>query len=333
MLQEILNLNNIDSIGRSAFTGCKSLTSFIVPNNVSTIAEGMFENCESLQSIVISDNVKRIQAGAFTGCSELVELHIPEHLTEIIFHHYYDCNFTKVAFDRCSKLSSFSVSEKNSAFSAINGILYNKNQTELLYCPEGIKGELTIPSSVCKISRGAFRNSNINSIIIGENVRELGSGTFYNCISLTTVKLHEKLKIIGPCTFVHTGLTNIELPENIEVIEKYTFTGCKALTNIVIPNKVRVIKGKAFGSCIALDSITISESVKKIWCDIFNNCVKLRKISVYWQDITLFPEIEPEVPYMPPPNDDCILEVPFGTKEKYANHPHWKKFKIIERKQ
>jgi hypothetical protein len=325
-LQEILNLDNIESIGGYAFEDCKSLTSFIVPNKVSTIGTDVFKNCESLQSIIISDNVRIIYARAFQGCSSLVEFHIPEHLTEITFYDDIDIA-TKAVFGKCSKLTSFSVAEKNPAFSAKNGIVYNKKQTELIYCPEGIKGELTIPSSVRKIARGAFRNSNITSIIIGRNVREIGREAFGNCISLATVKLSKKLKIIEPYTFSNTGLTSIALPKNIKIIGEQAFNGCEKLTNIVIPSKVSVIEREAFANCQALNAITIPENVKEIKYRIFYGCVNLKKISVYWKklDAIKIDGIQP--------NDDCILEVPFGTKSKYLNYHNLETFKIAERKQ
>ena len=73
----------ITSIGESAFSNCRSLTSVTIPETVTSIGYWTFGNCSSLESITIPDTVTSIGKSAFSGCLSLTSLTIPESVTSI----------------------------------------------------------------------------------------------------------------------------------------------------------------------------------------------------------------------------------------------------------
>ena len=146
-------------IESSAFNGCANLTSIIIPDSITSIGDFAFENCSGLTSITIPDSV-----------------------TSIGDHAFYNC----------SSLTSITVSENNKYFSSLNGVLFNKDKTELVtYLIGNERTEYAIPDSVTSIGDRAFyKCSSLTSIIIPDSVTSIGDHAFYNCSSLTLSLIH-----------------------------------------------------------------------------------------------------------------------------------------------
>ena len=126
-------LNDPTTIGLSAFSGCNCMTSVTIPNSVTYIDEIAFDST-GLVSIDIPYSVTSIYSDAFVDCSSLIE---------------------------------FNVDENNTDYSSIDGVLFNKTQTELIICPAGKQGTCVIPNSVTSIGWIAFYGcSSITSIVI-----------------------------------------------------------------------------------------------------------------------------------------------------------------------
>lgn len=78
------------------------------------------------------------------------------------------------------------------------------------------------------------------------------------------------------------GLSNLKeviLPENIEEICQYAFTGA-ALETIILPERLKTIGNYAFSSCESLNYININDGVTSIGSSAFYNCSSLKAISI-----------------------------------------------------
>ena len=63
-----LDLSNVTSIGNNAFTNCKKLTSVTIGNSATSIGGSAFSGCSGLTSVTIPNSVTYIGGGAFSGC-------------------------------------------------------------------------------------------------------------------------------------------------------------------------------------------------------------------------------------------------------------------------
>ena len=296
---------NITSIGEKAFMYCSSLTSITIPNSVTSIEIWAFLGCSSLTSITIPNNVTDIGQYAFQGCNALTSITIPNNVTSI----RYD------TFKECSALTSINVDINNPYYTSIDGVLYNKNVTNLICCPGG-KTSITIPNSVTYIGNAAFQGCNVlisinvdtnhpnyasidgvlynkdvttliccpgskTSITIPNSVTSIKSYAFYECSSLTSITIPNSVTSIENYAFWWCErLTSITIPNSVTSIEYGAFQGCRALTSITIPNSITSIENSTFMGCRALTSITIPNSVTSIGHGAFEGCRALTSITI-----------------------------------------------------
>lgn len=240
------------SIGSEAFQFCSNLTSITIPSSVTTIGYRAFYECRSLTSVIISSSVNNIGGEAFSCCNSLKSITIPSSVTYIGEH----------AFEGCYGLISILVENGNSAYSSVEGVLYDKEQFQLIQVPAGKKGIFSIPSSVTKIGDYAFEFCRgLTSVIIPSSVEKIGSGAFLGCDSLTSITIPSSVTEIGYRTFeCCSSLTSVIIPSSVTEIGDYAFCQCHRLTSITIPSSVTKIGYYAFFYCIDLREMIILSS-------------------------------------------------------------------------
>ena len=122
-----------------------------------------------LTSIVIPASVKFIGAGAFTW---------------------------NALFRWGSRLASITVDDRNTEYSSIDGVLFNKDKTILIQYPADKDNKTyVIPSSVTVIEENSFYGcNNLEKIIIPTSVITIGASAFDDCISLKTVLISRNIR-------------------------------------------------------------------------------------------------------------------------------------------
>jgi hypothetical protein len=203
-LNSIIISSSVTSIGNSAFKDCEGLASINIPSSLISIGNYAFENCKRISAINIPSAVNSIGRGAF-----------------IFFY------------------GSINVDINNSKYSSIEGILFNKTQTELIQVPMSKTGSYNIPSSVTSIGDYAFMFcSGLTNISIPSSVTSIREGAFSHCI----------------------GLTSMNVPLSVTSIETYTFSECNKLMSISFPSSIVSIGNWASSGCTQLTSIYIYKS-------------------------------------------------------------------------
>ena len=86
---------SVTSIGESAFSSCRRLTSVAIPNSVTSIGASAFSSCSGLTSVTIPNSVKSIGDSAFEGCSDLTSVTIPNSVKSIEEEAFEDCSNLK----------------------------------------------------------------------------------------------------------------------------------------------------------------------------------------------------------------------------------------------
>ena len=291
-----------------------------------------YSNRENIESVIIQDGITSIGDCAFCGCDNLSDITIPQSITMIGFYAFSGCyNLTSItipsnveyigynAFAFSPNLMNINVDFGNAVYCSIEGVLFNKDRTQLIWYPCGKnESSFSIPSSVTIICEAAFSECiNLKSITVPSNVEEIGFEAFRDCTHLESISISEGVKIIGYQAFAYcTSLTSITIPSSVTSIGEYAFDDCKNLTNIsiasdnpvyadvngvlfnkdqtelihypagkpedsyLIPSGVTSIEDKAFIRCANLNSITIPEGVTSIGRFSFEYCNNLESVTI-----------------------------------------------------
>lgn len=106
---------------------------------------------------------------------------------------------------------------------------------------------VTLPSTIKKIAKWGFLNSDINNITLNEGLKEIGPQAFAFC-KLTSITIPSSVKYIRNGAFQNNpSLTSVTLNEGIEIIEGGAFWQT-AITTAIIPNSIKEIGMVAFCS-------------------------------------------------------------------------------------
>ena len=176
--------DSVTSIGSNAFSGCTSLTNMTIPDSVTSIGSYAFYGCTSLTSVTIPDSVTSIGNSAFYGCTSLINITIGRDVTSTLDD----------IFDSYNKLERINVSEENTKYSSIQGILFNKEKSTIIKYPSN-KNDISnyeIPSTVEIIEKYAFQNCmSLTSVTIPDSVTNISGSAFIGCNKLERINVSE----------------------------------------------------------------------------------------------------------------------------------------------
>ena len=198
-----------------------SVNEFNIHQNTKRIFKSAISGTTNLTSLTIPANVDYIYPSAFST-SGINTLIILGNDTQLMYNQYF-------ALYACSNLQNIEISSDNIYYSFENGMLFNKDKTELhYYCLGKTETSVEIPNSVKIIKESAFYyNKTITNVIIPNGVELIGGKAFYEC----------------------ENLTSINIPASVTSIGSLAFAYCRDVDTIFIPSSVTEISSSAFSSC------------------------------------------------------------------------------------
>lgn len=218
----------------------------VLPNILKTITEGTFNNCRYLKEVVVGDNVTTIGKECFNLCIELTKIQLPSKLLSI----------GDFAFSGCSKLK-----------------------------------EIELPSSLVVLGNRVFRNCHgLNKVIVKDTnhlhvtvplwIRNMvDKNVTFDFIEFDK---DDRLKWQQehPEDCKEEYLTQIKVPESVNVIGFECFDDCHELVSVTLPSSLKSLKDYAFRKCVSLKEINIPEGVILIGYQCFFKCDKLRNLVI-----------------------------------------------------
>lgn len=205
---EELEDGTIEITGYSGTERAITIPAQIDGKKVKGIGIGAFYKNSVVRNIKISNGIEYINYDAFGNCYNVRRIEIPESIIDI-----------SSTFWNCTNLKEIKVDSSNKNFVSEDGILFNKEKTEILKYPSGkIDEEYIIPNGVTTIGVEAFRGAyKLSTIKIPDGVTTIRYGAFVLCQTLRNIELPESIIEIGNCAFESCyNLKSIKIPENIK---------------------------------------------------------------------------------------------------------------------
>ena len=281
----------------------KNIKSITLSKNVKIISGG-FENCINLEMINVDNNNQYyISEDGILYNKEKTELIcypnnkkeqsyvMPDSLTEIPWD-FSNKNLKSITLSKnitnwgCSSenfesLQEINVNENNSNYSSENGVLFNKEKTELICYPNNKKEQsYVIPTSVTEIGtpfgnlNNVITNKNLKNITITRNVSKIHCDFSY-CANLQNIDVDSENQ-------------NFTSEEGVlfykDKLALMAYPSGKTQTSYIIPDGVKALLGF---NCINLKELIIPSSVSFIMDDAFSGCPDLKVVIKKGSSLTM----------------------------------------------
>lgn len=247
--------SSLTTIGKAAFSGAR-LQSVKLPASVKTVESEAFANDSSLKTLELNEGLASIGNGAFSG-TNVAEVVLPDSLINLgtgVFANMKQLNTVTVgrqvpagalteAFVGDGSLLEFKADDSVANYSVADGVLFNKDKTQLVAFPAAKKtagGVYTVPETVKDIAASAFSGAQVSK-----------------------VNMPKGLASIGKNGFAGAALTSVVLPDGFEAMGEQAFMSCSSLTYVNIGGAVEVPQ-RAFSKCVSLSTVNLRCDLNKL---------------------------------------------------------------------
>lgn len=315
-----------------------SVSSVSLPSTLETIGDNCFKDSK-LTRIKLPESLKRIGHNNFPY--KLYSLEIPKGIEEFPIDNVIGCR----------DLVSITVNEDNNFYKSKEGILYNHDMTEILFCPNAKEGKVIIPNTVTRIGEYCFAGcQKLDMIIIPTSVVELGDYAFQR-IKIKKLNIRNSVRFIGKYCFEKAEIAEeFKFSKQVYSLPEGIFDEFKCASELCSFNQFTHIGKDALNNCSEtfIPKLISLSNAKEIQSDAFSGIEGKRTIELFaslekledgvfgYTDDNLIIRYFSYAPMRISEDTfgnlgkNATLVVPKGTKIVYENTSPWMSFPHIE---
>lgn len=234
---------------------------FTMPESVTMVAFGAFRDVNNLENVVFSSNLKKIAELAFYDTEDLQSLDFPESLEVIERGAFEYCTglssvaigkntqVARNAFVFLTSLDAFNVSGENPYHTVIDGVIYNKDATELIAFPAGknIEG-FVFPETLRKLEYRQLSGvpeleatwEDADDFYIGDVLVRVETDA-------TEYIIKEGTRLVGEMAmWANSGIYTLVVSEGVEILDKMSLCSMHNLGIVYLPKSLEYMGEDVF---------------------------------------------------------------------------------------
>lgn len=252
------------------------------------VKSALFHNTTA-KHVIVPEGVESCMGAS--SSTDMVKLTIPSTLKEIgsgfracpSSHNYYDSGFLDTRDNATFQGYEMSNPEKAKYLTVKDGIVYNKEETEMLTkVPCALeKDTLVLPDTIKEIPEGAFMsNKTVKKVVFGKNITSIGNGAFAYS-NIENVQMNDNVTVLDEYAFYYcTKLANVDLSKSLTKIDGYeTFKYTDALKHIDLKNVMELTGWYTFQQS-GLEDVDLSNVSNMSGIQVFGSCHNLKTVYI-----------------------------------------------------
>lgn len=252
------------------------------------VKSALFHNTTA-KHVIVPEGVESCMGAS--SSTDMVKLTIPSTLKEIgsgfracpSSHNYYDSGFLDTRDNATFQGYEMSNPEKAKYLTVKDGIVYNKEETEMLTkVPCALeKDTLVLPDTIKEIPKGAFMsNKTVKKVVFGKNITSIGNGAFAYS-NIENVQMNDNVTVLDEYAFYYcTKLANVDLSKSLTKIDGYeTFKYTAALKHIDLKNVTELTGWYTFQQS-GLEDVDLSNVSNMSGIQVFGSCHNLKTVYI-----------------------------------------------------
>lgn len=274
----------LETIDYNAFNRCTIAKFSDIPSTVTSIGYQAFNNCDSLTTFTFPAGVKEVSYSILANCDALESVTLADGTTKIGHSAFYGCpklavingldqpSLTTIEYEAFFNTGLTDVILSDAITTVGHSLFQNCKQLRSVNVPKGL---INLPEDYC------CQCPLLTTVTMHDGIRILGPGAFGYCPLLTTIDLNDQITEIqyrAFCQDEHLQLSS--LPTSLTKIGYEAFSGTKAMTGaLTLSSGLKTLENNAFeGSGIT--AITLPEGITTLSTSIFYNCEQLATVNL-----------------------------------------------------
>lgn len=239
------------------YTGNKSIV--VVPEGVTELAPCLFWDNQVIEEVILPDTLVNISGDTFYNSSNLRKVNIPKNVKFMGNNPFAGC-------------PNIEVNNESPYFNLVDGILYNRDFTRLIYYPISKKEDRYEIKEGCRIlgKHSFYLCDNLKEVVIPSSIIKLENNPFSGCTKINLVNksdyyhiddsvIYDKdySSVIGCLNSINTDCLVLK---DVKRICRNSFWNCKGIRKIVLPKTLESIGYNPFVSCSNIEFESNSEN-------------------------------------------------------------------------